>query len=75
MDTNGKEADHVPPWFHVPADAIVQRLSGQIAEQTAEMAAMRVYIDQLHQALGALTKGNNANPVLAGEELHEGQQN
>lgn len=42
-----------PPWMSVPADAMVDRLTGQLAAQAQQIAAMSIYIDQLHQALAA----------------------
>lgn len=47
-----------PPWAYVEAAALMAELRLQIAAQAQEMAAMRVYIDQLHQALAAVAEGS-----------------
>jgi hypothetical protein len=40
-----------PPWAAVDPEAMIQQLSGQLNACHLEMAAMRAYIGQLHQAL------------------------
>lgn len=40
-----------PPWMAVDPEAIIRGLQGTVAAQATEMAAMRAYIAQLHQAL------------------------
>jgi hypothetical protein len=53
--TNGVDGanaqDALPPWLRISADALIPQLQQQIASQATEIAAMRAYIDQLHQAL------------------------
>jgi hypothetical protein len=54
----------------VPAEAMVQQLSVKIMAQEQEMAAMRVYIDRLHQALSQATmtkETEDANEQLVSE--------
>lgn len=56
MADNGAQPKQALPWGTVPADAVIAGLSQQIAAQATEMAAMRAYIDQLHQALAQVTE-------------------
>lgn len=50
---NGQTADSLPqaPWADADPRVMVVQLSQQLASAYVEMAAMRTYIDQLHQAL------------------------
>lgn len=51
---NGQAAEtapQLPPWMTVDPEAMIRQLTLQLAGQAQEMAAMRIYIDQLHQAL------------------------
>lgn len=54
-----------PPWLTVDSGLLLQELQGQLAAQATEMAAMRVYIGQLHQALQSV--GMIAQPGLPQE--------
>lgn len=40
-----------PPWSNVDPWEVVGQLQAQVARQAGEMAAMRVYIAQLHDGL------------------------
>jgi hypothetical protein len=55
METNGNTPQQGPPWANVPAGEMIRALSAQVAAQAEEMAAMRIYISQLHEALKAAT--------------------
>lgn len=56
-------ADDGPPWLNVTADRLIDQLQRQLVAQTTEMAAMRAYIDQLHQALQAAAVVPQENPA------------
>lgn len=62
---SGQEASKRPPWADVPAEALVGQLQMQLAGQAMEMAAMRAYIDQLHQALALAAAQAPVAPVVA----------
>lgn len=56
-DQNGNsQVNHGPPWAEVPAEALIGELTQQVAALTQEIAAMRIYIRQLHQALALATE-------------------
>lgn len=74
MAENGNgDAPQIPPWAHVTSEAMVQELTHQVASQAQEMAAMRIYIEQLHHALGQMkatmetTEDANGAVVPAGQ--------
>lgn len=48
---NAARAADAPPWANVDPWKIVGELQKRLAAQDTEMAAMRLYIDQLHAAL------------------------
>lgn len=48
------------PWAHVSASAMVEALTEQVGAQSTEMAAMRIYIDQLHEALDQMRQALTA---------------
>jgi len=52
-----------PPWWSVDPNLVVADLSRQLADAATEIAAMRVYIGQLHQAL-VTTTGRPDGPVV-----------
>lgn len=61
--TTGTEGPQGPPWAYVDLNAVNNELRQIIASQTEEMAAMRVYIGQLHQALAAAVAATAAQVV------------
>ena len=59
---NGQAAMQEPtapaaPWLAVDPGHLIGELQRQIAAQATEMAAMRLYVAQLHDALEAATRG------------------
>jgi len=55
VDTSSEQS--APPWANVDPWAIIIQLQQRLVSLDTEMAAMRIYIDQLHEALAQVTIG------------------
>jgi len=56
-----------PPWGYIDPADLLRELLAQIASQAEEMAAMRIYIGKLHEALATATATMEDNGVKISE--------